>query len=67
MSLQQELSDDLYQKIAAEMNLSETVYITKINSSDSFTTGQTTVIFSQGIYHCTDELAACLGCTPPSL
>ncbi|KAK2854171.1 hypothetical protein Q5P01_006832 [Channa striata] len=34
-----ELTDDLYQKIAAEMNLSETAFITRINQSDSFTTG----------------------------
>uniref|UniRef100_A0A3P8R3S7 Phenazine biosynthesis like protein domain containing n=1 Tax=Astatotilapia calliptera TaxID=8154 RepID=A0A3P8R3S7_ASTCA len=34
-----ELSDDLYYKIAAEMNLSETAFITRINPSDSFTTG----------------------------
>ncbi|XP_026024781.1 phenazine biosynthesis-like domain-containing protein 2 isoform X2 [Astatotilapia calliptera] len=33
-----ELSDDLYYKIAAEMNLSETAFITRINPSDSFTT-----------------------------
>ncbi|XP_040893390.1 phenazine biosynthesis-like domain-containing protein 1 [Toxotes jaculatrix] len=37
--LMHELSDDLYQKIAAEMNLSETAFITRINPSDSFTTG----------------------------
>lgn len=30
----------MYQKIAAEMNLSETVFITRINPADSFTTGQ---------------------------
>ncbi|XP_029973878.1 phenazine biosynthesis-like domain-containing protein isoform X2 [Salarias fasciatus] len=35
----QELSDDLYQKIAAEMNLSETAFITRLNPSDSFATG----------------------------
>lgn len=40
-SFQQELKDDLYQKIAAEMNLSETAFITTLNPSDSFTTGQT--------------------------
>lgn len=34
-----ELSDDLYQKIATEMNLSETAYITRVNPSDTFTTG----------------------------
>ncbi|KAM6977888.1 phenazine biosynthesis-like domain-containing protein [Aplochiton taeniatus] len=34
-----ELSDDLYQKIAAEMNLSETAFITKINPADDFSTG----------------------------
>ncbi|XP_013857303.1 phenazine biosynthesis-like domain-containing protein 1 [Austrofundulus limnaeus] len=34
-----ELNDDLYQKIAAEMNLSETAFITTINPSDTFTTG----------------------------
>lgn len=34
-----ELSDDLYQKIAAEMNLSETAFITRINPSDDFATG----------------------------
>ncbi|XP_065809118.1 phenazine biosynthesis-like domain-containing protein 1 isoform X2 [Labrus bergylta] len=33
-----ELSDDLYQKIATEMNLAETAFITKINPSDNFTT-----------------------------
>ncbi|XP_026149057.1 phenazine biosynthesis-like domain-containing protein 1 isoform X3 [Mastacembelus armatus] len=32
-----ELSDDLYQKIAVEMNLSETAFITRINQSDDFT------------------------------
>ncbi|XP_033479677.1 phenazine biosynthesis-like domain-containing protein 1 isoform X1 [Epinephelus lanceolatus] len=37
--LMHELSDDLYQKIAVEMNLSETAFITRINPSDSFTTG----------------------------
>ncbi|XP_041796605.1 phenazine biosynthesis-like domain-containing protein 1 [Chelmon rostratus] len=37
--LMHELSDDLYQKIAAEMNLSETAFITRINPSDDFTTG----------------------------
>ncbi|XP_070767319.1 phenazine biosynthesis-like domain-containing protein 1 [Enoplosus armatus] len=37
--LMQELSDDLYQRIAAEMNLSETAFITRINPSDTFTTG----------------------------
>ncbi|XP_051234286.1 phenazine biosynthesis-like domain-containing protein 1 isoform X2 [Dicentrarchus labrax] len=37
--LMHELSDDLYQKIAAEMNLSETAFITRINPSDNFTTG----------------------------
>ncbi|XP_075880312.1 phenazine biosynthesis-like domain-containing protein 1 [Nelusetta ayraudi] len=36
--LKLELNDDLYQRIAAEMNLSETAFITKINSSDNFTT-----------------------------
>ncbi|XP_054626075.1 phenazine biosynthesis-like domain-containing protein 1 isoform X1 [Dunckerocampus dactyliophorus] len=36
--LKRELSDELYQKIAAEMNLSETVFITTINSED-FTQG----------------------------
>ncbi|KAM4602566.1 phenazine biosynthesis-like domain-containing protein 1 [Polymixia lowei] len=34
-----ELCDEVYQKIAAEMNLSETAFITKINPSDDFTTG----------------------------
>ncbi|XP_060895975.1 phenazine biosynthesis-like domain-containing protein 1 [Labrus mixtus] len=34
-----EVSDDLYQKIATEMNLAETAFITKINPSDNFTTG----------------------------
>ncbi|XP_038557239.1 phenazine biosynthesis-like domain-containing protein 1 [Micropterus salmoides] len=37
--LMHELSDELYQKIAAEMNLSETAFITRINPSDDFTTG----------------------------
>ncbi|XP_017274120.1 phenazine biosynthesis-like domain-containing protein 1 [Kryptolebias marmoratus] len=34
-----ELNDDLYQKIAAEMNLSETAFIITINPADTFTTG----------------------------
>ncbi|XP_028999314.1 phenazine biosynthesis-like domain-containing protein 2 [Betta splendens] len=33
------LSDELYQKIAAEMNLSDTAFITRLDPSDSFTTG----------------------------
>uniref|UniRef100_A0A0E9WSX2 Phenazine biosynthesis-like domain-containing protein n=1 Tax=Anguilla anguilla TaxID=7936 RepID=A0A0E9WSX2_ANGAN len=33
------LRDELYQKIAAEMNLSETAFIVKLNSSDDFTSG----------------------------
>ncbi|KAK2920314.1 phenazine biosynthesis-like domain-containing protein 1 [Channa argus] len=37
--LTRELSEDLYQKIAAELNLAETAFITRINPSDSFTTG----------------------------
>lgn len=37
--LMHELSEDLYQKIATEMNLSETAFITRINPSDDFTTG----------------------------
>uniref|UniRef100_A0A3Q3WRG3 Uncharacterized protein n=1 Tax=Mola mola TaxID=94237 RepID=A0A3Q3WRG3_MOLML len=37
--LKHELRDDLYQKIAAEMNLSETAFITLINPTDNFTTG----------------------------
>ncbi|XP_034727544.1 phenazine biosynthesis-like domain-containing protein 1 [Etheostoma cragini] len=37
--LMHELSDYLYQRIAAEMNLSETAFITRINPSDNFTTG----------------------------
>lgn len=37
--LQHELSDELYQKIAAEMNLSETAFIIKLHPSDNFTTG----------------------------
>ncbi|KAM9366455.1 phenazine biosynthesis-like domain-containing protein [Symphorus nematophorus] len=36
--LMHELTDDLYQKIAAEMNLSETAFITRIDPSDNFTT-----------------------------
>uniref|UniRef100_A0A3Q4GQV2 Phenazine biosynthesis like protein domain containing n=1 Tax=Neolamprologus brichardi TaxID=32507 RepID=A0A3Q4GQV2_NEOBR len=42
--LQRELSDDLYHKIAAEMNLSETAFITRTNPSDSFTTGMSVLI-----------------------
>ncbi|XP_074522215.1 phenazine biosynthesis-like domain-containing protein 1 [Halichoeres trimaculatus] len=34
-----ELTEDLYQKIAAEMNLAETAFITRINPTDTFTTG----------------------------
>ncbi|KAJ0056172.1 hypothetical protein NL108_003462, partial [Boleophthalmus pectinirostris] len=34
-----ELSDEMYQKISAEMNLSETAFIIKLNPSDNFTTG----------------------------
>ncbi|KAM9860667.1 phenazine biosynthesis-like domain-containing protein 1 [Aulostomus maculatus] len=37
--LMHELSEELYQKIAAEMNLSETAFITRINPSDDFTKG----------------------------
>ncbi|KAI3377090.1 hypothetical protein L3Q82_000290 [Scortum barcoo] len=37
--LMHELTDELYQKIATEMNLSETAFITRINPSDSFSTG----------------------------
>ncbi|XP_018605052.1 phenazine biosynthesis-like domain-containing protein [Scleropages formosus] len=37
--LQHELHDDLYQKIAAEMNLSETAFIWTLNSSDDFSSG----------------------------
>lgn len=40
MCFKQELNEDLYQKIAAEMNLSETAFITRINHDDSFTTGK---------------------------
>ncbi|XP_077480739.1 phenazine biosynthesis-like domain-containing protein [Stigmatopora argus] len=35
--LKQELSDEVYQNIAAEMNLSETVFITTINPWEDFT------------------------------
>lgn len=45
---QQELSDDVYQRIAAEMNLSDTAFITKISSSDSFTTGLTHMLLLAG-------------------
>ncbi|CAN9506969.1 unnamed protein product [Ophioblennius macclurei] len=34
-----ELSDEMYQKIAAEMNLSETAFIIRLNPSDNFSTG----------------------------
>ncbi|KAJ8013699.1 hypothetical protein DPEC_G00032500 [Dallia pectoralis] len=34
-----ELEDDMYQKIAAEMNLSETAFIIKLNSKDDFSSG----------------------------
>ncbi|XP_034385407.1 phenazine biosynthesis-like domain-containing protein 1 isoform X1 [Cyclopterus lumpus] len=37
--LMHELREDLYQTIAAEMNLSETAFITRIDPSDNFTTG----------------------------
>lgn len=37
--LQNELSEELYQKISAEMNLSETAFIIKLHPSDNFTTG----------------------------
>ncbi|KAK7913386.1 hypothetical protein WMY93_013597 [Mugilogobius chulae] len=37
--LQHELSEEMYQKISAEMNLSETAFIIKLNPSDNFTTG----------------------------
>lgn len=51
--LKQELSDDLYQRIAAEMNLSDTAFITKISSSDSFSTGltQTLSLFGHSAVH----------------
>ncbi|XP_012736411.2 phenazine biosynthesis-like domain-containing protein 1 [Fundulus heteroclitus] len=35
-----ELNEDLYHKIAAEMNLSETAFITLINPADTFTSGK---------------------------
>ena len=35
----QELQDDMYQKIAAEMNLSETAFIIRLNSKDDFSSG----------------------------
>ncbi|XP_024151399.1 phenazine biosynthesis-like domain-containing protein isoform X1 [Oryzias melastigma] len=35
----EELDERLYQKIAAEMNLSETAFITRTNPSDTFATG----------------------------
>ncbi|XP_067092327.1 phenazine biosynthesis-like domain-containing protein isoform X1 [Osmerus mordax] len=34
-----ELQDELYQKIAAEMNLSETAFITRLNPADDFSSG----------------------------
>ncbi|XP_041744448.1 phenazine biosynthesis-like domain-containing protein isoform X2 [Coregonus clupeaformis] len=34
-----ELQDDMYQKIAAEMNLSETAFIIRLNSKDDFSSG----------------------------
>ncbi|XP_030017267.1 phenazine biosynthesis-like domain-containing protein 1 [Sphaeramia orbicularis] len=37
--LMHELSDELYQKIAAEMNQTETAFLTRLNPSDNFTTG----------------------------
>ncbi|XP_028999315.1 phenazine biosynthesis-like domain-containing protein 2 [Betta splendens] len=37
--LTRELSDDLYQEIATEMNQGETAFIARINPSDCFTTG----------------------------
>ncbi|KAJ0002191.1 hypothetical protein NQD34_001987 [Periophthalmus magnuspinnatus] len=37
--LQHELTEEMYQKISAEMNLSETAFIIKLNPSDNFTTG----------------------------
>ncbi|XP_026234304.1 phenazine biosynthesis-like domain-containing protein 2 [Anabas testudineus] len=37
--LMHELSDDIYLKTAAEFNLAETAFITKVDQSDSFTTG----------------------------
>lgn len=37
--LEKALEEELYQNIAAEMNLSETVYITKLNTNDDFSSG----------------------------
>ncbi|KAM9409214.1 phenazine biosynthesis-like domain-containing protein [Pholidichthys leucotaenia] len=37
--LMHELTDDLYHKIAAEMQLSETAFITRINPTEDFSTG----------------------------
>ncbi|XP_030626233.1 phenazine biosynthesis-like domain-containing protein 1 [Chanos chanos] len=37
--LQNALQDDLYQHIAAEMNLSETAFVIQLNPADDFTTG----------------------------
>ncbi|KAM3876597.1 phenazine biosynthesis-like domain-containing protein 1 [Diretmus argenteus] len=51
-----ELSDELYQKIAAEMNLSETAFVTRINPSDNFTTGQ---VFRLRWFTPTNEVNLC--------
>lgn len=37
--LMHELSDEIYQKIAAETNQTETAFLTRLNPSDTFTTG----------------------------
>ncbi|KAK1791828.1 hypothetical protein P4O66_013809, partial [Electrophorus voltai] len=37
--LENELQDELYQKIAAEMNLSETAFVTKLKPTDDFCSG----------------------------
>ncbi|XP_072533139.1 phenazine biosynthesis-like domain-containing protein 1 [Salminus brasiliensis] len=54
--LENKLHDELYQKIAAEMNLSETAFVTKLKSTDSFCSGAR---FGLRWFTPTNEIALC--------
>lgn len=54
--LENTLQDELYQKIAAEMNLSETAFVTKLKPTDSFSSGAR---FGLRWFTPTNEIALC--------
>ncbi|XP_076831095.1 phenazine biosynthesis-like domain-containing protein [Brachyhypopomus gauderio] len=54
--MENELEDELYQNIAAEMNLSETAFVTKLKSTDDFCSGGR---FSLRWFTPTNEIALC--------